>query len=198
MPYLALLPSVICGLALSVKDLRRREVPRAWVAIGVLAQFGAFVIGAMSQGDASLMVTPLMYGLAAFCIQLAIGKIQAGALGLGDATASFMVGQAVGSLGFEPFLIWWMAMSLLGLVWIIIWSRVIRSTSTSQTPSITAHTTRTDPSESRGKSEGSAISDVEVTQDRGGTHQPSAPVVKVPFVPVIVLAGIISAAMTAL
>ena len=36
MPYLFTLPGLLCGLALSIEDVRHRRVPIAWVAAGLL------------------------------------------------------------------------------------------------------------------------------------------------------------------
>ena len=41
MPYLFTLPGLLCGLALSIEDVRCRRVPIAWVAVGALLQLAA-------------------------------------------------------------------------------------------------------------------------------------------------------------
>ena len=41
MPYLFTLPGLLCGLALSIEDVRHRRVPIAWVAAGALLQLAA-------------------------------------------------------------------------------------------------------------------------------------------------------------
>lgn len=40
MPYLFTLPGLLCGLALSIEDVRHRRVPIAWVAAGRVASAG--------------------------------------------------------------------------------------------------------------------------------------------------------------
>ena len=48
--YMICLPSLLCGLAISVEDIRSRRIPRAWIATGCTAQiivnlmFGLFAV----------------------------------------------------------------------------------------------------------------------------------------------------------
>lgn len=66
MTYLAYLPSLICGIAVSVEDIRRRRVPRLWIAIGCLAQLVAVIIVAVMANTMFLLVqAPLFAALSA-------------------------------------------------------------------------------------------------------------------------------------
>ena len=70
MGYLVALPSLLCGLAISVEDIRCRRVPRVWVAVGCLLQLVALIVAAL-------------WGV----------------------------------------VVWWLAMGVLGLVWMLLWRR---------------------------------------------------------------------------
>ncbi|KFI46771.1 hypothetical protein GA0061078_0525 [Bifidobacterium bohemicum] len=197
MPYLVLMPSLICGIALSVSDLHNREVPRAWVALGALVQFTVFAVNASTGGGIIALLAPLLYALAAFGIQLAMGKLQPGSLGLGDATASFIVGQAVGFAGFEAFLIWWMVMGPLGLIWIALWPHLVKRNTSAK---VSRGTNAGDARHRNGKDDDSTNARTSPGPDgtqEDGTQRSNELVAKVPFVPVIVTAGIIAVAMNA-
>lgn len=46
--YMICLPSLLCGLAISVEDIRSRRIPRAWIATGCTAQIIVNLIYALS------------------------------------------------------------------------------------------------------------------------------------------------------
>ena len=66
MGYLVALPSLLCGLAISVEDIRCRRVPRLWVAVGCLLQLVALIVAALLGNDLFLVLQ------AALCIYLII------------------------------------------------------------------------------------------------------------------------------
>ncbi|MBT1161328.1 MULTISPECIES: prepilin peptidase [Bifidobacterium] len=123
MPYLALLPSLICGLAVSVEDVRHRRVPRAWIAVGVLTQLAANVVYALAINSLFVAVQALLFAAVAAVLQCLLALAKPGALGFGDVTCTLAVGLGVGLLGLTAMVIWWLAMGLVGLAWMTIWIR---------------------------------------------------------------------------
>lgn len=115
MDYLLALPSLLCGIALSLEDIRTRSVPRSWVLAGVSLQFVVLTMAAFVFNEARLALLPPCYGLSAALIQYALSSMAHGSLGFGDVTASAMIGQAVGVFGMEAFLLWWTIMAVIGL-----------------------------------------------------------------------------------
>ncbi|WEV47500.1 prepilin peptidase [Bifidobacterium sp. ESL0690] len=129
MAYIAALPSLICGLALVVEDIRHFRVPRTWVAIGVLTQLAVFLALSIIERNPAKVLLPLLYALLSAAIQFLLSRIKPGALGFGDVTASFLVGLAVGSFGLMPYLYWWLLMGALGLLWIPVYPKLIKNSS---------------------------------------------------------------------
>lgn len=123
MTYLIALPSLLCGLAVSAEDLRRRRVPRLWIAVGCIAQCAFAAVYGVATGRPALFAAPLAMAVAAGALQLALALVRPGALGFGDVTATLMVGQAVGLFGPVRFALWWLAMGVLGLLWMWAWRR---------------------------------------------------------------------------
>lgn len=123
MPYLYCLPSLICAVALSVEDLRRRRVPRAWVAVFTLAQLVADLVWAGLANQFFAVLQACVFALLCVFVQLALALMKPGALGLGDVTAMLPLGLAVGMYGLGAVVAWWVAMSLAGLAWILFWTR---------------------------------------------------------------------------
>lgn len=171
MTYLAVLPSLLCGLVLCGTDLRWRRVPRAVVAVGVMFQVVVFALPVISGGYAWPAVVNAAYGVLAGSIQFTLALARPGSLGFGDVTASILIGQAVGSFGINIFVLWWLVMGGGGLVWLRLWSRW---------PWLRSMCTARDP-----------------TMDSGGVppDTPPKPPGSAPFVPVIVTAGIIAVAL---
>ncbi|WEV52356.1 peptidase A24 [Bifidobacterium sp. ESL0704] len=126
MAYIAALPSLICGLALALEDIRRFRVPRAWVALGVLIQLAVFLGLAIVERNPAKALLPLGYALLSAFIQFLLSRLKPGALGFGDVTASFLDGLAVGSFGLMPYLYWWLLMGVLGLLWILLWPKIAK------------------------------------------------------------------------
>ncbi|MBT1171888.1 prepilin peptidase [Bifidobacterium sp. MA2] len=123
MPYLYCLPSLICCLALSVEDVRRRRVPRTWVGVFTLAQLIADLVWAGIANQFFVVLQALMFALLCAFVQLLLALAKPGALGFGDVTAMLPLGLAVGMYGLGSVVTWWVAMSLAGLVWILFWTR---------------------------------------------------------------------------
>ena len=123
MSCLALLPSLVCGTALCVEDVRRRRVPRVWVALGCVGQLAADVVAALLDNDLSLVPQALLFALLAAVLQCALALARPGALGFGDVTCTLMTGLGVGLAGFTAMLVWWLAMGALGAAWMALWIR---------------------------------------------------------------------------
>lgn len=124
MPYLYCLPSLLCGLALAVEDVRRRRVPRAWVAVGCLAQLTADLVWAAIANDFFTVLQALLFAGLCAGVQLLLALARPGALGLGDVTAMLPLGLAVGAYGLLHVVLWWLAMGLLGLAFVPLWTRL--------------------------------------------------------------------------
>ncbi|WEV59795.1 peptidase A24 [Bifidobacterium sp. ESL0728] len=130
MAYIAALPSLICGLALVVEDIRRFRVPRTWVTLGVLAQFAVFLAFSIIERNPAKVLFPLGYAALSAAIQFLLSRLKPGALGFGDVTASFLAGLAVGSFGLMSYLYWWLLMSTIGLLWIHLYPKFVETSST--------------------------------------------------------------------
>lgn len=123
MPYLALLPGLFCGLAVGVEDVRRRRVPRRWIAFGCAAQLIAALIWAMVANDLFVVPQAVLFAVLSALVQCALALITPGALGFGDVTCTLMIGLSVGMAGLGAVVLWWLGMGVLGLIWIALWLR---------------------------------------------------------------------------
>lgn len=121
--YLACIPSLICGLAVSVNDIRCRRVPRLWIAVGVAAQLIATCMYALLTNNLFVVLQSLLFALLCAAVQVALALMKPGALGFGDVTTTLVIGLAVGLCGLQAIVIWWLAMGLLGVLWIAFWTR---------------------------------------------------------------------------
>ncbi|WEV73090.1 hypothetical protein [Bifidobacterium sp. ESL0790] len=180
MAYIDIVPGLVCGLALCVSDVRRRRVPRAWVFAALAAQLVLLAVDAFISRDPWLVFAPVLYGVAAGLLQLLLARLARGSLGMGDVTCTWMVGQSIGMFGFGAFVLWWLAMGVLGLIWIGLWSiyitwRAHRRLSTKSSESLNDATKYTSKA---------AATTSKFTQN------------KAPFVPVIVLSAIIAIVIT--
>lgn len=123
MPYLFCLPGLLCGLALSIEDVRHRRVPLAWVALGTLGQLVADLAYGIVCNDLFAFLQALLFTALCCLIQFALALLVPKALGFGDVTALIPLGLAVGLFGLFAVVFWWLAMGLLGLAWIVLWTR---------------------------------------------------------------------------
>ena len=123
MPYLFCLPSLICAVALSVEDMRRRRVPRAWVACGFGAQLLADVAWAVWSNGFFTVVQALLFAALCAGIQLLLALMKPGSLGLGDVSAMLPLGLAVGAYGLGAVVCWWLAMAAAGWAFVAWWTR---------------------------------------------------------------------------
>ena len=88
MTYLAYLPSLICGIAVSVEDIRRRRVPRLWIAIGCLAQLVAVIIVAVMANTMFLLVQAPLFAVLSAVLQAGLSMVKPGSMGFGDVTCT--------------------------------------------------------------------------------------------------------------
>ena len=123
MGYLVALPSLLCGLAVSVEDIRCRRVPRRWIAVGCLLQLAATLVYALVANDLFAVMQSALFAVLCALVQCGLALIKPGALGFGDVTMTLMMGLAVGMTGLTGVVCWWLAMGVLGLVWMLLWRR---------------------------------------------------------------------------
>ncbi|MBW3079999.1 prepilin peptidase [Bifidobacterium saguinibicoloris] len=123
MPYLYCLPGLICGLALAAEDVRRRRVPRTWVAAGCLVQLAADVVWAVMANDFFVVLQAMLFAVLCAGVQLLLALAKPGAVGLGDVTAMLPLGLAVGAYGLFHVVTWWVCLGLLGFLFVALWTR---------------------------------------------------------------------------
>ena len=99
MGYLVALPSLLCGLAISVEDIRCRRVPRLWVAVGCLLQLVALIVAALLGNDLFLVLQAALFAVLCAAVQCGLALVRPGALGFGDVTVTLLMGLAVGTAG---------------------------------------------------------------------------------------------------
>ena len=71
MPYLFTLPGLLCGLTLSIEDVRHRRVPIAWVAVGALIQLAADFAYGVVANDLFVLLQALLFTVLCCLIQFA-------------------------------------------------------------------------------------------------------------------------------
>lgn len=103
--------------------MRRRRVPRVWVAAGCGVQLAADLLWAAMANDFFMLLEALLFTALCFCVQLLLALAKPGALGLGDVTAMLPLGLAVGAYGLVHVAAWWLAMGVLGLAFVAAWTR---------------------------------------------------------------------------
>lgn len=119
MHYLSLVPSLIATLILCVCDLCTRTVPRFVVIAGVLFQLVAFAVFPLPSFSGELwkkVATAFVLALCCGLVQLLLCLIAPHAIGLGDATASVLLGFGI---AFYHDVIglcaWWFFIGILGM-----------------------------------------------------------------------------------
>ena len=56
-------------------------------------------------------------------LQCALALIRPGALGFGDVTVTSVMGLGVGMFGLYAMVLWWLFIAVIGLLWIVFWTR---------------------------------------------------------------------------
>ena len=105
--YMICLPSLLCGLAISVEDIRSRRIPRAWIATGCTAQIIVNLIYALSINTLYLALQAILFAVLSAVLQCALALVKPGSLGFGDVTATLLMGLAVGMFGLFAVVFWW-------------------------------------------------------------------------------------------
>lgn len=121
--YMICLPSLLCGLAISVEDIRSRRIPRAWIATGCTAQIIVNLIYALSINTLYLALQAILFAVLSAVLQYALALVKPGSLGFGDVTATLLMGLAVGMFGLFAVVFWWLAIGVVGLLWLVLWTR---------------------------------------------------------------------------
>ena len=118
--YMICLPSLLCGLAVSVEDIRSRRIPRTWVAAGCVVQIIVNLIYALYANTLFLALQALLFAALSAALQCALALMKPGSVGFGDVTTTLLMGLAVGMFGLFAVVSWWLA---IGLCWITLWTR---------------------------------------------------------------------------
>lgn len=121
--YMICLPSLLCGLAISVEDIRSRRIPRAWIATGCTAQIIVNLIYALSINTLYLALQAILFAVLSAVLQCALALVKPGSLGFGDVTATLLMGLAVSMFGLFAVVFWWLAIGVVGLLWLVLWTR---------------------------------------------------------------------------
>ena len=121
--YMICLPSLLCGLAISVEDIRSRRIPRAWIATGCTSQIIVNLIYALSINTLYLALQAILFAVLSAVLQCALALVKPGSLGFGDVTATLLMGLAVGMFGLFAVVFWWLAIGVVGLLWLVLWTR---------------------------------------------------------------------------
>ena len=105
MPYLFTLPGLLCGLALSIEDVRCRRVPIAWVAVGALLQLAADFAYGVVANDLFVLLQALLFTVLCCLVQFALALIVPKSLGFGDVTALVPIGGCPSA--YSDCCLWW-------------------------------------------------------------------------------------------
>ncbi|WP_308748163.1 prepilin peptidase [uncultured Bifidobacterium sp.] len=121
--YMICLPSLLCGTAVSIEDIRSRRVPRAWIAFGCLAQIITDTAYAIAFNSLFLVLQALLFAILSAALQGSLALIKPRALGFGDVTSTLMIGLSVGMFGLFAMVYWWLAIAVIGMLWMAFWTR---------------------------------------------------------------------------
>ena len=122
--YMICLPSLLCGMAVSVEDIRARRIPRMWIAVGCLAQVIVDITYALSVNSLFLALQALLFAALSAVLQCALALIKPG--GFGIRRRHHDVAYRLGRRHVRPVssgvlvvlrLVCW------GLLWLAIWTR---------------------------------------------------------------------------
>lgn len=80
--YMICLPSLLCGMAVSVEDIRARRIPRMWIAVGCLAQVIVDITYALSVNSLFLALQALLFAALSAVLQCALALIKPRGFGI--------------------------------------------------------------------------------------------------------------------
>lgn len=104
---IAMLATLVCGVVLSVVDLREHRLPNRWVLALTVIVLPSLAIASWLAEDLGMLVGALLGGLAMSAIYLAIALISPRSMGMGDVKLAFPLGALVGWFGWEA---WFLAL----------------------------------------------------------------------------------------
>lgn len=70
-----------------------------------------------------LVLQAALFAVLCAAVQCGLALVRPGVLGFGDVTVTLVMGLAVGTAGLWGVVVWWLAMGVLGLVWMLLWRR---------------------------------------------------------------------------
>ena len=91
--YMICLPSLLCGLAVSVEDIRSRRIPRTWVAAGCVVQIIVNLIYALYANTLFLALQALLFAALSAALQCALALMKPGSVGFGDDHVAYGFGR---------------------------------------------------------------------------------------------------------
>lgn len=123
MAYLFYLPSLLCGLAIGIEDVRRRHVPAPWVLVGSLAQLISNIIAAAVGNTFFTVLQSMLFALLSLGVMALLALARSGGLGANEIKAMAPAGLAVGMCGLPAVIIWWLCILLFGTMLTVYWRR---------------------------------------------------------------------------
>mgnify|MGYP006903494190 CR=1 FL=1 len=123
MAYLFYLPSLLCGLAISVEDARHRRVPALWALIGSLAQLVSNIVVAALGNSFFAVLQSILFALLCTGVMALLALVRSGGIGRNEIRAMFSVGLAVGMCALPAVIVWWLLMLAFGLAFTAFWRR---------------------------------------------------------------------------
>lgn len=115
MAYLFYLPSLLCGLAIGIEDVRRRHVPAPWVLVGSLAQLISNIIAAAVGNTFFTVLQSMLFALLSLGVMALLALARSSGLGANEIKAMAPAGSAV--------IIWWLCILLFGTMLTVYWRR---------------------------------------------------------------------------
>lgn len=123
MAYLFYLPSLLCGLAIGIEDVRRRHVPAPWVLVGSLAQLISNIIAAAVGNTFFTVLQSMLFALLSLGVMALLALARSSGLGTNEIKAMAPAGLAVGMCGLPAVIIWWLCILLFGTMLTVYWRR---------------------------------------------------------------------------
>ena len=119
MAYLFYLPSLLCGLAIGIEDVRRHHVPAPWVLVGSLAQLISNIIAAAVGNTFFTVLQSMLFALLSLGVMALLALARSSGLGANEIKAMAPAGLAVGMCGLPAVIIWWLLIPKQGNIQII-------------------------------------------------------------------------------
>lgn len=81
------------------------------------------LIYALYANTLFLALQALLFAALSAALQCALALMKPGSVGFGDVTTTLLMGLAVGMFGLFAVVSWWLAIGVVGLCWITLWTR---------------------------------------------------------------------------